>query len=50
MVEYSKKRRASHSDESDGETAHKTAKKTKSLASTATPAGKDDEGNPYWEV
>ena len=49
MPEFSKKRRASTSDDSDVGASHKAAKKSKSRASAA-PAGKDDEGNPYWEV
>lgn len=50
MTEYSKKRRASVSDESDGGVPHKVSKKNKNAAATATPAGKDDEGNPFWDV
>lgn len=49
MPEFSKKRRASTSDDSDVGASHKAAKKSKNRASAA-PAGKDDEGNPYWEV
>lgn len=47
------KRRASVAEASDGsdiEVAHKVAKKSKSNASVISPAGKDDEGNPFWDV
>lgn len=50
MSDYSKKRRASTEDESDGGVPHKASKKNKSQAAAARPTGKDDEGNPYWEV
>lgn len=49
MPEFSKKRRFGTSDDSDVGTSHKVAKKSKSKPSAA-PAGRDDEGNPYWEV
>lgn len=49
----SKKRSASMVEDSDGLDAPASApsvKKTKSAASAAPPAGKDDDGNSYWEV
>lgn len=49
MPDLSKKRRAD-SDSDEPQLAPTTAKKTKSAASVATPAGKDDDGNPFWEV
>ncbi|CEJ82489.1 hypothetical protein VHEMI02549 [[Torrubiella] hemipterigena] len=50
MTEHSKKRRASTEDDSDGGVPHKTSKKTKNVAAAAAPAGKDDEGNPFWDL
>ncbi|KAJ6783929.1 hypothetical protein PWT90_09318 [Aphanocladium album] len=47
------KRRASVAEASDGsdvEVPHKIAKKSKSNANVISPAGKDDEGNPFWEL
>lgn len=45
MKDVSKKRRASVSDGSDADTtSHKKSK------TSSAPAGKDDEGNPYWDV
>lgn len=47
------KRRASFAEPSDGsdvEVSHKAAKKTKNSATVISPAGKDDEGNPFWEA
>ncbi|OAR04028.1 hypothetical protein LLEC1_05724 [Akanthomyces lecanii] len=47
------KRRASAaepSDSSDIEVMHKAAKKSKTSAAVTPPAGKDDEGNPFWEA
>ncbi|KFH44760.1 putative RNA polymerase II transcriptional coactivator-like protein [Hapsidospora chrysogenum ATCC 11550] len=49
----SKKRSASmaeDSDDLDALTSAPSVKKTKSAASAAPPAGKDDEGNSYWEL
>ncbi len=53
MAEFSKKRRASVSDgsgDSDNDASHKTVKKSKRSNAAVSPAGKDDEGNPFWEV
>lgn len=53
MGESSKKRSASMAEDSDDLDALASApsvKKTKSAASAAPPAGKDDDGNSYWEV
>lgn len=53
MADYSKKRRASASDvsgDSDNDVNHKAAKKSKRSNAAVSPAGKDDEGNPFWEV
>ena len=53
MADYSKKRRASDDDASnDGENnvSHQAVKKTKRSDTAVSPAGKDDEGNPFWEV
>lgn len=53
MADYSKKRRASVSDvsgDSDNDASHKTVKKSKRSNAAISPAGKDDEGNPFWEV
>lgn len=44
------KRRASVSSASDTEIAHKAAKKTKTSSGLVSPAGKDDDGNAYWEA
>lgn len=44
------KRRASVSSASDNEVAHKAAKKTKTSSGLISPAGKDDDGNAYWEA
>lgn len=47
------KRRASVAEPSDGsdiEVTHKVAKKSKTSATVTSPAGKDDEGNPFWEA
>lgn len=44
MKDVSKKRRASVSDDSDAGTSHKKSK------TSSAPAGKDEEGNPYWDV
>ncbi|KAJ6443288.1 transcriptional Coactivator p15 family protein [Purpureocillium lavendulum] len=49
----SKKRSASfvdHSDESDTVVAPKASKKNKNAVSANAPKGKDDEGNPFWEL
>ncbi|KAF4125754.1 Transcriptional Coactivator p15 (PC4) [Geosmithia morbida] len=50
----SKKRGASVIDDADpgdpGAPAPATAKKNKSAAAAAKPAGKDGEGNPFWEL
>ncbi|POR31848.1 Putative RNA polymerase II transcriptional coactivator [Tolypocladium paradoxum] len=52
MSPYSKKRSASTVEDSgDGpQVAPKAAKKSKNAASTGAPDGKDDEGNPFWEL
>lgn len=53
MSPQSKKRRAGASDESDkGEPqmAQNPTKKTKHAASAGASDGKDDDGNPFWEV
>lgn len=47
------KRRASvaePSDGSDAEVTRKVSKKNKTSGSVISPAGKDDDGNPFWEV
>ncbi|TQV95502.1 transcriptional Coactivator p15 [Cordyceps javanica] len=47
------KRRASIAEPSDGsdvEAVHKVTKKSKTGANLVSPAGKDDEGNPFWEA
>ncbi|KAM0418844.1 hypothetical protein ACHAPT_012209 [Fusarium lateritium] len=44
------KKRAAESDSSDAEVAPKTVKRAKSSGSGAGPDGKDDEGNPFWEL
>lgn len=45
------KRRASvGEDGSDAEVVHKVSKKSKTSAGIVSPAGKDDEGNPFWEI
>lgn len=49
----SKKRSASFvadSDESDTAVAPKASKKNKNAVSANAPDGRDDEGNPFWEV
>lgn len=48
----SKKRSASMVEDSDGpeESVAPSIKKTKNAAAAAQPSGKDDDGNPYWEV
>ncbi|KAM4065508.1 transcriptional coactivator p15 (PC4) domain-containing protein [Hirsutella rhossiliensis] len=51
MSSHSKKRRASAADELDEnepQMAQKPAKKTKHAP--GAPDGKDDEGNPFWEL
>lgn len=52
MPAFSKKRTASmaDSDASEPDLPVKAAKKAKNTATTAQPDGKDDEGNPFWEV
>lgn len=53
MSKFSKKRSASmveDSDASDPEVAPQPAKKVKDTAAAASADGKDDEGNPFWEV
>lgn len=53
MADYSKKRRASSDDVSDdgsNSASHQAVKKTKRCDAAVSPAGKDDEGNPFWEV
>ncbi|PHH90778.1 hypothetical protein CDD83_2669 [Cordyceps sp. RAO-2017] len=54
MSSHSKKRRASAAEASDGEgeppVAPKAAKKSKHGASATAPDGKDDDGNPFWEL
>ncbi|KAM3503299.1 hypothetical protein MY11210_008778 [Beauveria gryllotalpidicola] len=47
------KRRASvaePSDANDVEVVHKVVKKSRPNTSLASPTGKDDEGNPFWEL
>ncbi|OAA71550.1 RNA polymerase II transcriptional coactivator [Cordyceps fumosorosea ARSEF 2679] len=47
------KRRASvaePSDGSDAEVTRKVSKKNKTSGSVISPAGKDDDGNPFWEL
>ncbi|XWW92764.1 hypothetical protein V2A60_000690 [Cordyceps javanica] len=47
------KRRASIAEPSDGsdvEAVHKVTKKSKTGTNLVSPAGKDDEGNPFWEL
>ncbi|KAM3499678.1 hypothetical protein MY10362_007078 [Beauveria mimosiformis] len=47
------KRRASvtePSDANDVEVVHKVAKKSRPNASLVSPTGKDEEGNPFWEL
>ncbi|PTB69711.1 PC4-domain-containing protein [Trichoderma citrinoviride] len=49
MPPSTKKRRAG--DDSDDDVPHASvAKKNKSAAAASAPDGKDDEGNPYWEL
>lgn len=53
MSRYSKKRSASAAEDSDDgepQVVLKAVKKSKNAASTGAPEGKDDEGNPFWEV
>ncbi|KAK5987206.1 Putative RNA polymerase II transcriptional coactivator [Cladobotryum mycophilum] len=53
MPVHGKKRRAAEAEDSDDgkpEASYKAVKKTKSAASAAGPSGKDDEGNPFWEL
>ncbi|KND89676.1 putative RNA polymerase II transcriptional coactivator [Tolypocladium ophioglossoides CBS 100239] len=53
MSRYSKKRSASTVEDEDDNgppVAPKAAKKSKKVASTGAPDGKDDEGNPFWEL
>ncbi|UKZ73012.1 hypothetical protein TrVFT333_000651 [Trichoderma virens FT-333] len=49
MPPTTKKRRAD--DDSEDEVPHTSvAKKNKSAAAASAPDGKDDEGNPFWEL
>ncbi|KAF7545693.1 hypothetical protein G7Z17_g8979 [Cylindrodendrum hubeiense] len=51
MSKYSKKRSmVEDSDGSEPEIAPKPAKKAKSSSSGAGSHGKDDDGNPFWEL
>ncbi|CAM1501095.1 Fc.00g102570.m01.CDS01 [Cosmosporella sp. VM-42] len=54
MPRFSKKRSASMvEDDSDGigtAIPQKSAKKAKNTSSAGEPDGKDDEGNPFWEL
>ena len=53
MSRYSKKRSAStveDSDDGEPQIAPNVAKKSKKAASAGALEGKDDEGNPFWEV
>ncbi|KAH6985941.1 transcriptional Coactivator p15-domain-containing protein [Ilyonectria sp. MPI-CAGE-AT-0026] len=52
MSKYSKKRSASmvEDDEGGSSIAPKPAKKAKGSSSGAGSHGKDDEGNPFWEL
>lgn len=51
IMAFAKKRSASFIDDSDASStaAPQAPKKTKTVGS-ASPAGKDDDGNPYWDV
>ncbi|RFU77300.1 transcriptional coactivator p15 family [Trichoderma arundinaceum] len=49
MPPTTKKRRASDDSEDDVPQAS-VAKKNKSAAAASAPDGKDDEGNPFWEL
>ncbi|KAM0244717.1 hypothetical protein ACHAQJ_010726 [Trichoderma viride] len=49
MPPTTKKRRAS-SDSEDDAPRTSAAKKNKSAAAASAPDGKDDEGNPFWEL
>ncbi|KAL7799012.1 PC4 domain-containing protein [Trichoderma ceciliae] len=48
MPPMTKKRRASDDSEDAPQTS--AAKKNKSAAAASAPDGKDDEGNPFWEL
>lgn len=53
MSKYSKKRSASMvevSDANEPDIATNPSKKAKSSAAGASSHGKDDDGNPFWEV
>lgn len=51
MSPRAKKRRASFSDSGEDEVPAVVPKAKKSKAAAArAPDGKDDEGNPFWEV
>lgn len=52
MARFGKKRRASSVEDGDEmeEPMTSASKKTKSNAAGAPASGKDDEGNPFWEV
>ncbi|KPM36462.1 hypothetical protein AK830_g10131 [Neonectria ditissima] len=53
MPKFSKKRSASMAEDDDAgdhEIAQKPAKKAKSSSSGAGSQGKDDDGNPFWEL
>ncbi|PTB38969.1 uncharacterized protein TrAFT101_006996 [Trichoderma asperellum] len=49
MPPTTKKRRAS-SDSEDDVPRTSSSKKNKSAAAASAPDGKDDEGNPFWEL
>ncbi|KAL6873271.1 PC4 domain-containing protein [Trichoderma longibrachiatum] len=49
MPPSTKKRRAAEDSEDDIPQSS-VAKKNKSAAAASAPDGKDDEGNPYWEL
>ncbi|CAG9943444.1 unnamed protein product [Clonostachys rosea f. rosea IK726] len=52
MARFGKKRRASSVEDGDEmeEPMTSASKKTKSNAAGAPASGKDDEGNPFWEL
>jgi hypothetical protein len=49
-MSYTKKRSASFIDDSDASTTAPQAPKKSKKTGSASPAGEDDDGNPYWDV